>query len=404
MESGSINFFYFSFDFGLKYYPAVLCTTTANKLIFMTIRRLFLFVFCIASLSSLRGQDIHYTLFDLAPMKLNPANTGAFYGTARLSGIFRDQWFTVLDDEFRSPSFGIDAPIIKGFRDQDWVGVGFQFVSDRVGTGRLGEGSQGGRYRTSGALFSASYHLGLDKKGNRTLTLGLQGGSMSREIDRNNSGQIFFDGITAAQELGLEVGMGELDNLLGPERDFNASYFDVNAGLLYKQKDPKEGTELQLGVAVAHITQPDESFGGAGGSMGGPNTGGNDDAKRAMTLTLHGNYIYPLTETISIEPAFLFQTASGSENNIILQGMAGYQLNDQIKLRGGLGYRVGDAGQILLGAVIDEALTVGFAYDINLSQLRSVSSAQGAFELGATYILKLYKEPEIKPTILCPRF
>lgn len=369
----------------------------------MILRRLLLLIVCISTLGGLTAQDLHYTLFNLAPLKLNPANTGAFYGTVRAGGIFRDQWYSVLDDEYRTPTFSLDAPVIRGFRDNDWVGAGVLFVNDRVGTGN---------FRTSGVLMSASYHFALDKKANQTLTLGLQGGSMSRQLDLQN----LIGGDFAQNILNGDPNTASVDPLLtgggmtgggnDPNMgDLNTSYLDINLGLLYKAKDPKAGTELELGLALGHLNQGNDSFGQGGGNTMNPGPGGgnnNNNSQRPMSFLAHGSYVYPVNETWSAEPAFLFQTNSGGRNNIILQGVAGYQFNDQIKLKGGLGYRVGDAGQILLGAEIDDNLEVGLSYDINLSSLSNVSNFQGGFEIGATYIIKIYKQPQIPPSILCP--
>lgn len=373
----------------------------------MILRRLLLLVVCISTLGGLTAQDLHYSLFNLAPLKLNPANTGAFYGTVRAGGIFRDQWYSVLDDEYRTPTFSLDAPVIRGFRDNDWVGAGVLFVNDRVGIGN---------FKTSGVMMSASYHFALDKNSNQTLTLGLQGGSMSRQLDlqgliAGDFAQATLDGNANSQTMDplLSGGGGTTGGGNDPNMgDLNASYLDINAGLLYKAKDPKAGTLLELGIALGHLNQGNDSFGGgSSGGIGNPPGGGNnnndDESQRPMSFLAHGRYVYPVNDTWSAEPSFLFQTTSGGRNNIILQGVAGYQFNDQIKLKGGLGYRVGDAGQILLGAVIDETLEVGLSYDINLSQLSNVSNYQGGFEIGATYIIKIYKQPQIPPSILCPR-
>jgi hypothetical protein len=47
---------------------------------------------------------------------------------------------------------------------------------------------------------------------------------------------------------------------------------------------------------------------------------------------------------------------------------------------------------------------VGFAYDINVSQLSNQTNYRGGFEIAANYIIKKYKKADPKPKILCPRF
>ena len=62
-----------------------------------------------------------------------------------------------------------------------------------------------------------------------------------------------------------------------------------------------------------------------------------------------------------------------------------------------------DAVQALVGMRY-KALNVGLAYDINVSNLNTVSRYRGGFELAANYIIKIYKPAIIKPKVLFPRF
>ena len=41
------------------------------------------------------AQDIHFTNFRMAPVSVNPAFTGSFKGTYRISSIYRDQWRSI---------------------------------------------------------------------------------------------------------------------------------------------------------------------------------------------------------------------------------------------------------------------------------------------------------------------
>ena len=128
----------------------------------MRFLRPLLLILVVALSGNLHAQDIHFTLFDMSPLTLNPALSGAFEGTARLGGIYRAQSFDAVNvEQYETPSFYIDAPIIRGFRKQDWIGVGVAFYSDKAG--RLG-------LETSGALLTASYHFALDQNRNNMLT------------------------------------------------------------------------------------------------------------------------------------------------------------------------------------------------------------------------------------------
>ncbi len=137
----------------------------------MKLFRLLLLIVIVNATGKLSAQDIHYSLYNMSPLTLNPALTGAFSGTARIGGIYRDQWANVIGNQFVTPSFYVDAPIIRGFGKKDWVGVGFTMFTDKAGSLSL---------QTAASMLSASYHLSLNKKGTSILTLGVQGGSVQR--------------------------------------------------------------------------------------------------------------------------------------------------------------------------------------------------------------------------------
>ena len=62
-------------------------------------------------------------------------------------------------------------------------------------------------------------------------------------------------------------------------------------------------------------------------------------------------------------------------------------------------------GEIASNLGIDvEDLRVALAYDINTSSLNNVTSSVGGFELAASYIIKVFKKPNVPPAILCPEF
>ena len=70
-------------------------------------------------------------------------------------------------------------------------------------------------------------------------------------------------------------------------------------------------------------------------------------------------------------------------------------------LRFGLGYRLGRDGEALIGVDIGD-LRIAGAFDLALSQFQDIAGTQSAFEIGASYIIKIYKTPELPPVLLCP--
>lgn len=326
-----------------------------------------------------RAQDIHFTLYDMMPLVFNPAESGAFLGTYRLSAIYRDQWLSVTGapNEFKTPALSVDIPVIKGFRDNDWVGVGVLMYSDLSGSLRL---------RQSAFKLSAAYHLALDKRANSVLSFGYQTGSVQRRIDVS----AWDDSDPSRPDL-LEP-----DQAFTGQGELKKSYTDHVGGLHLRSR--VGGTDvLQLGVSVGHIGRQFVNLDQGGGGFGG-------NQRLPMRFLGHGSYRMLLDDRLAIIPSAFVQV-QGKDSEIMAQGVAEYLFNaeKQVVLKGGLGYRFGDALQVILGTQIRE-LNVTFGYDINMSQLTPASNTFGAFEISAQIIGIIYKKPNPDPVLFCPRF
>jgi len=342
----------------------------------MKLVRALLFVTLISGSGAVLAQDVHYSLFNMSPLVINPANTGAFEGTLRIGGIFRDQWFTFIPREFTTPSIYLDAPVIMGFGKRDWVGVGVSVYYDQVG---------GGQLRRGGALLSAAYHLALGKSGKTFLTLGGQGGYVQRRFDHQSTEIIFED------ELGLGGGLGVNNS---PDRSkiaMEASYTDVNAGLILRHSFG-ERSGFDLGFAAQHLTKPRYNI-------------ITDKTRRLpMRFNAHGGYFSDLGLKWMMAPTVYYSRMS-TASELAVQAWAGRYIGEtekQMLLRFGLGYRWKDAAEVLLGFDYKD-FKAGLSYDLNVSKLSDASSFQGGFEIAASYIVKIYKEPVVPPVIFCPR-
>jgi len=334
------------------------------------LKGLLFFVF-IALSTSVSAQDIHFTQFYLTPLNTNPAFTGAFEGTFRLSGIYRDQWGSVINSAYRTPSFGVDAPLIKGFGKKDWIGVGGLMLSDKAGSLDLG---------TSKFMGSVAYHLALDKKAKSILSFGLQAGMIGHSIK-------YDDAIEEQQILtGANVDDINIEN---------QSYFDLNFGVLLKTEMNK-ATRLELGFALNHLLQPEYYLTSTNATR--------DDGKLPINFDLHGQFFVDLGDKFQLKPAFLYQKIAGA-NEIFIHALGGYELDEEkeITLNFGLGYRLRDATKFIVGMDYGP-LRVGAAYDLTISDLRDAAGSAGGFEIAATYIASIFKKPDVKPVIFCPRF
>ncbi len=336
---------------------------------------------CMAGMTN--GQDIHFTLHPMTPLAFNPANTGGFYGSYRISGLYRDQYRSVAGNgAFTTPTFSIDAPILRGFKEKDWVGVGLFFYTDKSGTAGLAQTS----YK-----LSAAYHLSMGKKGNSVLSLAYQTGGVQRRI-KNVANLRFEDGLVSGNpSSSLDLSIINMDQK-------GNSFLDHVGGLKLTSKINKTD-EFFIGIAAGKFGRPDFSL---------LSTGGNyriDPRGYA-----HIGMSTVLSDRIRFLPNLSYQKLfKSAANTFVAQAMLDYlyDAEKQIVMKGGLGYRsgagIGDAIQIMLGADIRD-IRVMIAYDLNVSSLSTASGTQGGFELAAQYMGRVYKRPKPDPIIFCPRF
>lgn len=332
----------------------------------MKLKHLLSLVFFLFSIGMMNAQDIHFSQYDLSPMTLNPANAGSFKGTVRVGGVYRDQWAGT----FRTPSLYVDAPIIRGFRKKDWVGIGLNFVNDQSGVFD---------YQQTNIGLSAAYHLALDSKRKHILSIG---GQYSQNQRRADNTQLRW----GSQWTGIDFSgvSGEPDLLE------DVAFNDLALGLNFRSK-PKAGLTWNIGASMFHVLEPENS------GLGTPTS------VVPQKIVANAGATFDLNPTWQLTPQAFFANQAGT-NEIIIQTIAGYKLGtDGFILNMGAGYRINDAAMVLAGLEFKN-LRVGVAYDLNLSPLRTTSTYQGGFEIGVAYIVRIPKNPTIPPVIFDSRF
>ncbi|MCU0345891.1 MAG: PorP/SprF family type IX secretion system membrane protein [Saprospiraceae bacterium] len=350
-------------------------------------KTILLLAVTLAGLGQVMSQDLHNTLFYMNPLHMNPAFSGAYEGTFRLGGIYRDQARTAIGKSaYTTPSIYVDAPILM-IGKRHWVGVGLLVFQDLAGDGQL---------KVSSGQLSGAFHLSLDKKSKNVLTLGVQWGRVGRSLGdlmKLRPGDLlakeFENPTTAESNDGLFMSGGG-GTPGGGNSDKKTDFNDINIGLLLKSKVNKT-TDFNIGFSTRHITTPGRDFNFQA-----------TDPDLNMRIIAHAQLNTALNKKWTLTPELYFTNISPA-NQLQAHAWAGYWLkqSDNIKLNGGLGYRVGDSAQLLLGLDYKD-IKVQLGYDFTLSDLSDVNSRQGGFEIAASYIGKIYKKPNVKPVILCP--
>ena len=175
--------------------------------------RKFVWVGVIILISRLAVQaqvDPHFAQYYVYPSWLNPALTGAFNGSFRLSGIYRSQW-GALSGLFNNKGLSADINTTKN------VNLGFTLLNQTAG--------DGGYNYTTGYFNFAYSGVRFGKSLNHRIIFGLQGGVIDRRFNPSR--------LTFGDQWNPVTGFssGNLTNEI--IRNPASTNFDFGAGILY---------------------------------------------------------------------------------------------------------------------------------------------------------------------------
>jgi len=327
-----------------------------------------------------QAQDMHFTNYQITPTYFNPALVGNFSGTVRAGLLFRDQHelsSNVASSPYRTFSLGVDLPVIFGFKKNHWVGAGLLIMRDNVGLGSNNEIGTGNPLSQSWSRFvpGIAYHIGMDKKMKNVFSVGVQYGATSIGL----SGTDFY---TENRYTGNADADQTTYSNAGND-GLNGSYGSINIGITYKSQVSKT-TSYIIGAGVMHLQNPEVNLFGRNGTIN-------------RRINAHGLLRREVNKQFTIEPA-LYLSIAGPQSNIQGQFRTEYLLKKKgdTALISGLGYRLGDAAQLLTGARYKDWL-ITLSFDYHLSDVSEISPY--TFELGAAKVFTVNKRPDPKPIL-----
>jgi len=348
------------------------------------------------------GQDLHFSYYQFTPLNVNPANAGAFSGSYRVSGIFSLKQAAFTPEPFKTFTLSADAPIIRGIRKQDWIGVGVQadiigdsgqnFISPNQSTVNPSS-TQAMTFVKAGL----AYHFALDKKQSNILTFGIQYSNGNRKYNMlsNNDTRVGLQTIYDDQEVIYLNGNpgAQGGNSGGTNKRIGVGIKDWSSGLLFNAR--RKNSDLKLGLAFEGIFTPVIGF--------IQNKQDTAVYRKYRGINFHGEYDMTINPRVHIIPGFYYYSL-GPANAFNVNTHATYHLDPEkdLKLTAGLGTRSLRAIIFYAGAIIKD-VKVGIAFDMDISTAVLASNSVGGFEICASYMGKIYKKPKPKPVIFCPR-
>lgn len=327
-------------------------------------QKILCILFAVITAFSGRTQDAHLSMYDAAPLFLNPAMTGVFEGNWRIHTQLRTQWKSVNYKPYNSALISLDAP--KG----KW-GFGGQIMNFRAGIGN---------YNAFQALGSVAYTTPIDKQKKHNISFGIQAGIGQKSIE--------YQLLTYDNQYTTANG-GGFDQTISSNENFSGQSIIVpvtNAGLLYFFAKQESRFNPFVGVSAFNLIQPKESFFA-------------NDNNLNIRYYVHLGTRINITETIYLLPKVLaMQQGKFTEQTYAMD--AGFYLKgSDMYLLGGIIYRNADAGIVTIGAKMDN-FVAKVGYDINVSTLSTASLGRGGFEFSFTYIRQKNKPETAK---ICPR-
>ena len=305
------------------------------------------------------AQDPHYSQYLSVPQMVNPAYTGVFNGQMRLASNYRQQWTS-----FGTPFTSMIASIEGKLFDQDIYyqnpfNAGLILQSDKTLKGAL---------TNNNITASASYHVPLNREGDKSIGVALSGTYGKRNFNFNN--------LAAASQ--FESGGFNLGNASG-EIAFKSMrpYFSVGAGVLYTNSLQEEGSFFQVGVSAFHVNKPVQTI------------LYSSEEIIPVRVSAQASLQRYVAEDLLLDANLLYQNQAASD--YLLTSLSITKLLDltaDARLIGlGCLYRTGDAvAPFVFGEF--NSVRIGFSYDIQINNIRKTAAPASSLEFSIQYRFK----------------
>lgn len=306
--------------------------------------------------------DPHFSQYYVYPSWLNPALTGAFDGSYRVSGIYRSQWGSI--SPFKTYGAAAD------FTTEKNINYGLSVLHQEAGSGGYQYTTGYANVAYTGVKFGAGDF--------QRIVLGFQGGIIQRRF--NLSKMTWGDQWNPVT--GYNPGTQTADVL----NRTSAGSFDLGAGALYFDAKPGKKANLYAGFSASHITQPDDKF------------SGRADAKLPIRWTAHAGVRLNLSDELSLTPNALYLKQGTAEEKMV--GAYAQIKAAQVDLLLGANYRFKDAVSPYVGFTYRN-MVLGASYDVNTSDLGRMVKGTNSFEISLSFFgRKTAKTPEAE--FICP--
>ncbi|WP_411768206.1 type IX secretion system membrane protein PorP/SprF [Winogradskyella sp. A3E31] len=299
------------------------------KVLILTIISLF-------SINSFGQQDPQYTHYMYNTLSVNPAYAGQ-RETLSIVGLHRSQWVG-FDGAPRTQSLSIHSPL----RNEN-IGLGLNIVNDALGP-------------ANETFVDANF-------------------SYSVRLNENNT-KLSFGAKVGWHNLSTDWSKGRFQSPDAVfQQNINQHSLIIGGGLYLSDRDWYVGVSAPNLLTTSHYDDFQESV-----------------ATERLHYFITGGYVFNLSETTKLKPAFLVKAVSGAP--IIADISANALFNDRFTL--GLAWRWDDSIAGLAGIQLNNGIFIGYGYDLTTSDLNNYNSG--------THEIILRFEVQKIGKVLSPRF
>jgi type IX secretion system PorP/SprF family membrane protein len=334
----------------------------------MKIKNLLILSSCLL-LGRAAAQDPSFSQFFSSPLTLNPANTGNFNGTLRLSGNIRNQW-AAFNNPYATYTVSADAPLMQNkIGAKDRMSVGLLLLSDQNGNGL---------FKQNFLTASFAYKKGFDAEADHSLSFGFQA---THGNSRFNTSMANFEDQLTANGFSLAT----TESIASASK----SFFDLNAGMIYGMSTTDD-KYFYLGLAAYHLLQPKTSI-------------LNSDYTLQPRFNLHGGGYFPAGANATFHASFQYQH-QGDFNEWVFGGAYSYFVKtnpeNNLELFIGSWLRLNDAIIPYL-ALEWKQLRIGLSYDVGYTAGKLASSH---YQTGEFSVNQVWNSNPGSPLFKCPKF
>ena len=315
------------------------------------------------------AQDVHNIQFNAMPMAVNPAFTGMFDGSIRVSSIYQNEFGNNEGLTGITTGVSADFPVYQN-QYGDYLAAGIQLTQNGAGDGELSN--------TSG-LFSLAYHHFfrlanfIKRHKGCDLAIGLQGSFGNRQFDpvnfffTDNNNHYYYYPVGYYYPYSSYIG-----NSLG--------YFMVNSGVSFTQSTGEQFNYTN-GVSGININQPSDPVKEA--------TYADIGLNRALTASFYCTWA--INQRFTLKPS-IYYLSRGSLKGVIGGSEVQYKIVMNPEHRYGStslflgGYdRTGKIVSITAG-VETHAFRFGIGYDYDFSGNNEQAHNAGGIDISLRYV------------------